>query len=235
MKKILSASPVMLCFLSTVVPLCRLLGAAFEYEFLLHSDVVPIAFLAAVSVFAALLLLLTKVSVNKVNAVFSAVLPVLSVINGFCFLSSGKWKQTLVFIVLCCACAVVIFLKFAWPAALRVLFGIAFVLLSLLVLVTVDTAWRIGGFGSKTLLKSVPSPQNTYVAEVIYYDQGALGGDALVEVQNKSRTFHVLIGTFSKSPVRVYSAKLNEIELSQIKWKDEHTLVIDGKEYPASE
>jgi hypothetical protein len=81
------------------------------------------------------------------------------------------------------------------------------------------------------VVKSVTSPQNVYVAEVIDSDQGALGGDTFVTVQNLSKTINLFVVKFSKAPVSIYSGEWGEFKNMQIQWEDEHRLTINGKEY----
>ena len=80
----------------------------------------------------------------------------------------------------------------------------------------------MGNMGSKTVVQTLPSPEGGYEARVINVDQGALGGDTVVEVQKndwKARTEQIYIGEWG------------EFETMEIYWKDEHSLVINGKEY----
>ena len=66
---------------------------------------------------------------------------------------------------------------------------------------------------------------------MINSDQGALGGDTLVNVTNQAKTIPLLIGEFSKVPVRVYTGEWGEFESMKIYWKDDKTLIIDGRSY----
>jgi len=85
------------------------------------------------------------------------------------------------------------------------------------------------------VVKSLVSPQSTYTAEVVDSDQGALGGAAYVDVQQNNKSINLLLCEFSKAPVRVYSGEWEQLENMQISWKDDNTLVIDGKEYYISD
>lgn len=79
-------------------------------------------------------------------------------------------------------------------------------------------------------MKTVESPSGKYYAQVIDSDQGALGGDTLVDVyQDCEKT--ALIFKVDKKPQRVYSGDWGEFENMQIDWKDDNCLVINSVEY----
>ena len=87
-----------------------------------------------------------------------------------------------------------------------------------------------GEFGKTSVVKQVSSPNQNYIAEVVDIDQGALGGDTRVNIK-KTREIPVLLGKLVSSEVNVYEGEWGEFETMVIRWKDNHTLVIDGKEY----
>lgn len=75
--------------------------------------------------------------------------------------------------------------------------------------------------GQNTVVRVLPSPDGTFEARVIDSDQGAMGGATIVEVEKKG---------WSK-PKRIYTGPWGTYETMEIYWKDEDTLVINGKEY----
>ena len=87
-----------------------------------------------------------------------------------------------------------------------------------------------GNLGQNTVVQTAESPSGTYYAEVIDSDQGALGGDTLVDVHNKER-FNGLLFTIEKKPQRVYVGDWGEFETLQLHWQDDRRLVINGAEY----
>lgn len=87
-----------------------------------------------------------------------------------------------------------------------------------------------GNFGKNTVIQSIPSPSGSHYAQVIDSDQGALGGNTLVEVYEKSLIDNSFI-RIQKEPWRVYSGKWLEYENMQIYWKDDTCLVINSVEY----
>ena len=80
-------------------------------------------------------------------------------------------------------------------------------------------------FGENTVVQTVESPDGAYYAEVIDSDQGALGGDTIVDVYEK------VFFNISKKSQRVYQGDWGEFRDMEIYWKDEHCLVINSTEY----
>lgn len=80
----------------------------------------------------------------------------------------------------------------------------------------------MANMGSKTVVQTLPSPEGGYEARVIDVDQGALGGDTVVEVQK--------VGSLTKAK-QIYIGEWGEFKTMEIYWKSEHILVINGKEY----
>ena len=178
-----------------------------------------------------MLLLTIKTSLNKANTVFSALLLPLSTINGLFFIFYSDWKATFAYALVCCGCSIVMLVKYASPIALKITAAILSILLILFLLFFAYFDFIFEDFGWETVVKSVTSPKNTYIAEVIASDQGALGGDTFVDVRNNSKPINLFIFNISKSPIRVYSGHWGEFKNMKISWKDEHTLIINSKEY----
>lgn len=98
-----------------------------------------------------------------------------------------------------------------------------------------------GEFGKSSVVKEVLSPDQNYVAEVVDDDQGALGGNTYVTVrwsgqQKQKKEIPVLVGklvpgTLGANGKTVYEGSWGEFETMDIKWKNNHILLIDGKEY----
>jgi len=91
--------------------------------------------------------------------------------------------------------------------------------------------FSFGNFWCNTIVKTLKSPGNTYIAEIIDSDQGMLGGNTIIEVKRIDKNLNIFIGEFIKLPKRVYSGEYQEYINMSISWKDENTLVISGVEY----
>ena len=70
-----------------------------------------------------------------------------------------------------------------------------------------------------TVVQTPESPDGEYVAQVIRSDQGALGGDTLVEVYPKEKP---------RQKQRVYVGEWGEYTAMEICWKTDTCLVING-------
>ena len=227
MKKALSVLPVLLFVCYSILPLFSIIGWICRYNFVLRSYPGCSVVLTIISLIASAFLLISKLTVGKTNIVFSALLLPMSAVNGIDYLAHSKTTPTVIFTLISCCCAIAVFSKFAGPLALKIISGILSALFFLLLLLISITEY----LSSNTVVKSVSSPQNTYVAEVIDNDQGALGGNTLVDIKDNSKMIDLYVGKFSKPPVHVYTGKWGEFTNIQIRWENEHVLVIDGKEY----
>ena len=87
-----------------------------------------------------------------------------------------------------------------------------------------------GNIGQNTVVQTIESPNGEYYAQVIDSDQGALGGDTLVDVYQKSG-INAFLFKIEKKPQRVYWGDWGEFENMQIYWKDDNRLVINSVEY----
>lgn len=89
--------------------------------------------------------------------------------------------------------------------------------------------------GRNSVVQTLPSPGGTYYAEVIDSDQGALGGDTLVEVHEPQKRVNLLLIELRKDPQRVYWGDWGEFKTMKISWESEQVLVINGKPYELEE
>lgn len=79
-----------------------------------------------------------------------------------------------------------------------------------------------GNLRQDTVVKTIPSPDGTYYAQVIDSDQGAMGGATLVQVCSSKG---------HKKPQLVYQGKWGEAAYLEIYWRDDTCLVINSVEY----
>ncbi|MCI1966873.1 MAG: DUF5412 domain-containing protein [Oscillospiraceae bacterium] len=230
LKKWLSNLPLFLFLLHCILPFFRIVGWILGYDFVLYSDPLCSTALAAIFFIGTIFLFVFQKSLSIRSAVFSALLLPMSLVSGICFLSQHSTKLIAVCALIDFVCAIAVFSKFSGPLALKIISGILSVLFFFaLLLVSFAEIMR-----SNTVVKSVSSPSNQYVAEVIDNDQGALGGNTWVHVKDKSRTVNLLIGKFSKHPILVYTGRWGEFTDMQISWESERALLINGKRYDLS-
>ncbi len=87
-----------------------------------------------------------------------------------------------------------------------------------------------GNLSKNTIVQTVESPGGKYYARVIDSDQGALGGDTIVNVY-ENKGIDAVIFRIEKKPQRVYLGPWGAFKNMQIHWKDDGCLVINSVEY----
>lgn len=96
------------------------------------------------------------------------------------------------------------------------------ILFCMLILPFVDT------IGYRAAVRTVMSPDRNYRAEIIDIDQGALGGDTLVEVHDLRKQFDGVVFFFQKEPQLVYQGDWGEFKTMKLEWESEQVLRING-------
>lgn len=217
--------------LTLLFPVGVIVSACFGYTFKLISVsafAIVIAMLSACAV--VLNLRFQGASENKAVCVFSVVLTPLSLINAvfYIFACNRIWVVASVLISVGCCCFLAV--KYGRPIALKIT-ALALSALMVLPIGYISPIVLIfGNIGQNTVVQTIESPNGKYYAEVIDSDQGALGGNTLVEVYEQSE-IDVIIFKMEKKPQRVYSGEWGEFENMQIHWKDDTCLVINSVEY----
>ena len=88
----------------------------------------------------------------------------------------------------------------------------------------------IGGMGYVKVVRSVPSPDGEYVAEILDINQGALGGDTVVQI-NENKGLNCLIFKIEKKPNGIYYGEWGEFETIDVSWENEEFVLIDSVRY----
>jgi len=88
-------------------------------------------------------------------------------------------------------------------------------------------------WGAETVVYSCMSPNSLYLAEIIDYDAGALGGSTEVVVTSQAKhDINLLIIKLHKDNTQtVYSGKWGEFNYMKIFWESDYTLNINGMPY----
>ncbi len=231
MKRTIPTLTYLLFALTILYPAGILITACFGYSFELISISAFAAIVAILSVCLVFLSVAIKSTVeNKFIQILLAIITPLSLINAvfYVFDCSQIWVVVSVLISSGCSCFLAI--KHGKPLALK---NVAFALSALMILPIVFfgfIALLFGNIGQNTVVKTVESPDGEYYAQVIDSDQGALGGDTLVGVYQKSG-IDLFIFKIEKKPKRVYLGDWGEFENMQIYWKNDNCLVINSVEY----
>ena len=86
-------------------------------------------------------------------------------------------------------------------------------------------------FGRITVVRTVLSPEGNYCAQLINDDQGALGGNTLVEVHDTRKNLDLFLLSVQKNPRRVYTGRWGEFETMKLEWESEEILLINDRPY----
>ena len=167
---------------------------------------------------------------DGVIKVLLAVLTPISMINTIVWIQESDSKLVVICGLICSVCCLILTLKYGKPLALKIIALILSALLAAPVGFFSLFALTIGKFGQETVVKTLPSPNGNYYAEVIDSDQGALGGDTLVEVYSNQK-IDLLVIKFSPKPQRVYLGEWGAYKTMDIYWKGDSCLVINSVEY----
>lgn len=232
MKKVVSFLMWLLFILTTLYPAGVLITACFGYGFELISISAFAIVLAVLSVCIVVLDNVHKNTLeNKALRILLAIISPFSLINAVFYIFEYPKVWVIAGVLISAGCCFYLTIKYGKPLALKI---IALVLSALMVLPIGFISFILlifGNIGQNTIVKTVESPSGKYYAQVIDSDQGALGGDTLVVVYEKSG-INAILFKIEKKPQRVYFGEWGEFNNMQIYWKDDECLIINSTEYP---
>ncbi len=131
-------------------------------------------------------------------------------------------------IAICCCSLAVTHVK---DAKGKILTIIIFLLTFVITLFFLVICLFAGNIGENTVLKTVDSPDGSQYAQIISIDQGALGGNTVVDVHKNKKPIKLLIFKISKKPQRVYIGEWGEFKDMEVHFKSDDCLVINSIEY----
>ncbi len=166
---------------------------------------------------------------NKVICVLMAFVTPLSLINTVFYLLEGDQVSILVSGIVCFVCCCFLTVKHAKPVALKI---VALILSAMMVIPIGFFGFLVVFFpiGQNTVVQTLESPTGRYYAELIDSDQGALGGDTVVNVYEKWE-INLLLFKIEKEPQQVYFGEWGEFKDMNIYWKNDSCIVINSQEY----
>ncbi|MBE6932508.1 MAG: hypothetical protein E7464_03880 [Ruminococcaceae bacterium] len=228
MKKISPCLCRLLFAMVALYPVGTALCACFGYRFRLNSALV---FSAATALLALIVVLFCEVSVeHSVDAVLMAILLPMSLLSALFYIIADKSVVAVVGAIVTAVFCLILTIENGKPFALKVVALVLSALLALPVGLFGFFTIVVGNFGENTVVTTVESPDGKYYAEVIDSDQGALGGDTLVDVYEAEKCNAILF-TIEKKPQRVYFGEWGEFRDMEIYWKDDRCLVINSVDY----
>ena len=146
------------------------------------------------------------------------------------FVFRDEFFPILILNMLCVLMALFLLIRFVRSRVIRVIAILLCVLFMLPIVALAPFRILFRDLAEITIVSEIPSPDQRYVAHLIDSDQGAMGGSTQVKVYEKPL---IDIGPFriERPAQTVYTGGWGEFEDIEIHWKDETTIVIDGRKY----
>ena len=215
--------------LTILYPAGVIITACFGYSFELISVSAFAIAIAALSVCIVILVFKNQLESRTVQILLAIITP-LSLINAvfYIFECPQIWVTTSVLLSAGCCCYLTV--KHGKPLALKIIALVLSALMILPICLFSFIGLIFGNIGQNTVVQTVESPSGKYYAQVIDSDQGALGGDTLVDVYQDCG-INALVFRIEKKPQRVYFGEWGEFNNMQIHWKNDNCLVINSVEY----
>lgn len=202
----------------------------FGYTFSLFNYTVLSALTAVLSLSAVICVNKIKTVKRKADEVLLVLLSPLSLLNWIFYLVKGDDSVPVVlFMAISFVCAVIITVKSTDRTTIKII-CLTITVILILPIVFSSFIWLLFDFGATNIVKTVPTQSGDYYAEVVDVDQGALGGNTVVNVC-EDKEIDALLFSIKKAKQRVYIGEWGEHENMQIYWKNEHCLVINSEEY----
>lgn len=222
----------LLFVLTILFPLGVSISTCFGYTFELVSISVFAIVIAVISIVLCILSCAEKKPYKSgVLGVIFAILIPLSIVNAVFFILKCPKVWVVISVFIAIGCSAYLTINHGTPRLLKIIMCVLSAILILPVGFLGFISLIFGNIGQSTVVQAVESPNSVYYAEVIDSDQGALGGDTLVEVYENTE-INLLIFKIFKKPQRVYHGEWGEFKDMDIYWKDDRCLVINSVEYP---
>ncbi len=220
-----------LAAINSLYPLLCLLSYFFGYLVYLSFSVVYALWLAVIFMYSNYFIKKNEETEFSESArICASFLPLITAVNFGVYVFKYKSVPIALVMSICLVFAAIIAEKVLDGNKGKVLSVVSSGFICLIVLVFSFFAVSSSYFSTESLENHIVSPDRTYYAEVINVDQGTFGGDTVVYV-HRSRGLNLFFLSFNKLPQKVYVGEWGEFETMQIEWKNEKTLIIDGKEY----
>lgn len=218
----------------TAFPVFYLLGTlVFKVDAYISSTLIWAAILLLFAV-SELVISIKKQPLSKSAKLMLGLLPALAVVNWLLILDNSAEDHIieLIFTVgmLICCLVITAYVSFKSTGKGKWASMIIPCVIALPLCVLSFFAIFFGTIGETTVVERVISPDGTKYAEILDDDQGALGGNTYVSVR-RNIDGGVLIFRWKALPTYVYQGKWGEFQDMKLEWKDDDTLLIDGKEY----
>lgn len=218
----------LLLALTILYPAGTLIAAYWGYRFELISVSAFAITIAVLSIYTAHVF--KSAIEDKASQILLILITPLSLINAVFYILACSRVWVIVSVLISAGCCCYLTVKHGKPLAIK----IPALVLSALMVLPIGffsfIALVFGNIGKNTVVQTVASPGGKYYAQVIRSDQGALGGDTLVDVYENSG-INAILFAIEKKPKKVYIGDWGEFEYMQIYWEDDGCLVINSVAY----
>lgn len=186
MKKAISILMCLLFVLTILYPAGVVITACFGYSFeLISVSTFAIAIAVLYVCIVILDLVFKKQLESKMIQILPAIITPLSLINAVFYIFECPQIWVIASVLLSAGCCHLT-VKYGKPLELKVVALVLSALMILPICFFSFIALIFGNIGQNTVVQTVESPSGKYYAQVIDSDQGALGGDTLVDVYKKN-------------------------------------------------
>lgn len=239
MQKILPSSPIILALFLLILSIFGFSSMYFDYKFIPSSE------LAMDITLAVIVLVLTgyglkyreTITNNAIRA--SLLLPMIAAL--FCLIKDVVTHPTgldfylhAVFSVLTILCGVLLYIYCGKNGLGRIGMGMVSFLMtiifSFLLIMALIVLWIFNAQITETTLQTALSPNSTYAAEVLHFDQGTPEDNVLVKVTPQDGV-NLFLGKLRRDTVVIYMAVWNESDVTTLRWETDNLLYVNDKAY----
>lgn len=233
MKAAMLAIPILLCTMLILIPVMEFIGLVTNTDFNLYNEIATVIVQTVLCVGAVTALFIIKPRYGKAGRIFVILLLPFSLANGLCF-ADPAWGWSILFVLIICGCSLAIYIRFSRDSVGKAVSAVLSVLaaIALVVLYVYNLVYN-SFFSDITVIRSIGSPDESYVAEVIS-DASVLGDKTRVRIKQSEQRFGALIGGFSEKSQLIYTGEDYEIDTVRISWTNEKTVAVNGTEYEVS-
>lgn len=231
--------PLVFCVISALVIVINLVGRQMGYQLVLYHDILESAIAAILLLSLTIYLFVGKIQLNALNQIMISLLLVFVIwIQTYFVTQEGsrlKCFLLIIFALVSVSSATCLFFKYRFCLPLKIVSGIVAIIFALWMFLMMGVSLFevvFGEFGQTSVVRQVPSPDQSLTAEIVDVDLGATGGNTLVRLSPmEGEGIPVLIGKLVRAKIVIYEGRWGEFETMNLYWKDDQTLLIDGTEY----
>lgn len=223
MKRFLSYIPLIQMLLA---PVAVIAAAAMDYEWALVSD------RGVAAVFTLLFcVLVLRMPGEEIPALVAAMTPPFAMVNLYVWLYATKDGLVVLLFLVCAAVSMRLLKSTQLVKSARILSAVLALLAFVPYLLLLPFLAFGFAIGETEVVDTVYSPDGTYRAELLNVDQGALGGDTVVNVYNEEKVLDFGFAQLREKPNRVYMGPWGAFEDMELEWTSDSVLCIDGVAY----